>query len=201
MDGRRMVEEKIEIGETMVRIYYGDIRDLSVDIMVSSDDTKLSMDSGVAKAILERGGPQIAKEAKKILQKQKLKLGDVVVTNAGNNTAKKIFHAITFDAETQEFVTPYGVTKATYMCLYKADEFAYEKIAFPALGTGEGQVNFEAVSRSMIQTVFNYLGATSTSLREITFSLYTSAAWHEFFKDFMYEAARIKLEEAKPIRL
>ncbi|MFX1293494.1 MAG: CHAT domain-containing protein [Promethearchaeota archaeon] len=197
-----MPVEEIRIGETIIKIHYGDIRDLTVDIIVSSDDTGLTMDSGVAKAILERGGPQIIKEAKNILaRRKKLKLGEVVVTNAGKNTAAKIFHAVTFDADTQEFVSPYGVTKATYTCLRNADEFAYDSIAFPALGTGEGQVDFKAVSRSMIQTVFNYVGTTSTGLREIIFSLYTEAAWHEFFKDFMIQTARIKLEQAKPIRL
>ncbi len=196
-----MTEEKIEIGETTVKIFYGDIRDLSPDIMVSSDNTELTMDGGVSKALLDRGGPQIMKDAKAILARKKLNLGDVVVTNAGKLNAKKIFHAITFDASTQTSVTPYGVTKATYECLQKADEFAYKSIAFPALGTGEGQVNFEAVSRSMIQTVINYLGTTSTHLKNITFSLYTTQAWHDFFKDFMYETARIKLERAKPIRI
>ncbi|NVM28895.1 MAG: CHAT domain-containing protein [Candidatus Helarchaeota archaeon] len=196
-----MQEEKIQIGTTIVKIYHGDIRDLSPDIMVSSDVTELTMDSGVAKAILDKGGPQIREEADIILARQKLSLGDVVVTNAGNLNAKKIFHAITFDSKTQKFVTPYGVTKATYTCLRKADDFASQTIAFPALGTGPGQEDHEAVSRSMLQTVFNYLGTTSTNLREITFSLYTQEAWMDFFKDFMYQAAKIKIEQAKPIRL
>lgn len=201
MDEKEMQEKKIQIGKTTVRIYYGDIRDLSPNIMVSSDDTELTMDDGVAKAILDKGGSQIRKEADIILNRQKLSLGDVVITNAGNLNAEKVFHAITFDAKTQKYVTPYGVTKATYTCLRKADEFAFQTIAFPALGTGPGQEDHEAVSRSMIQTVFNYLGTTSTGLREITFSLYTQAAWMDFFKDFMYQAAKIKLEQAKPIRL
>lgn len=196
-----MTEEKIRIGKTTVRIYYGDIRDLSPNILVSSDDTELTMNSGVSKAILDRGGTVIRKEADAILAKKTLALGDVVITNAGNLQAQKVFHAITFDAKTQTFVTPYGVTKATYTCLRNADEFAYKSIAFPAIGTGTGQTDYEAVSRSMIQTVFNYLGTTSTGLLEITFALYTEEAWHKFFKDFMYQAARIKLEEAKPIRL
>ena len=196
-----MTEEKIQIGKTWVKIYYGDIRDLKPDIMVSSDATDLSMESGVAKAILERGGSQIRQEADAIIAKRKLMLGDVVITNAGKIHAEKIFHAITFDAKTQEYVTPYGVTKATHTCLREADEFAYHTIAFPALGTGPGQQDYEAVSRAMIQTAMNYLGTTSTGLREITFSLFTKEAWTSFFKDFMFQAARIKLEKAKPIRL
>ncbi|MHA1267526.1 MAG: CHAT domain-containing protein [Candidatus Helarchaeota archaeon] len=196
-----MNEEEIQIGNTVVKIYHGDIRDLTPDIMVSSDDTKLAMDSGVAKAILDGGGPQIREEADAIKRKRELHLGDVVITNAGNLPVKKIFHAITFDSKTQNYVTPYGVTKATYTCLSKADEFAYKSIAFPALGTGPGQRDYDAVSRSMIQTVFNYLGTTSTGLQEIIFSLYSDEAWQKFFRDFVFQAARVKLEEAKPIRL
>ena len=196
-----MQNEAILIGKTTVSIYYGDIRDIPADVIVSSDDVEISMSGGVAKAISDRSGPEVTEEAQKIVARRKLNLGDVVVTSAGNLNSKKIFHAITFDPKTETTVSPFGVRKATYICLQKADEFGCESIAFPALGTGTGQLDMEAVSQAMIQKVFDYLGNTSTNLKQITFSLYSPGAWKDFFENCTLQAARIKIESAMPIRL
>jgi len=202
MDGDLMEEDKFQIGNTIVKIYNGDIRDLTPEVIVSSDNTDLSMDSGVAKAILERGGPQIMKEVQQILARRKLKPGDVVVTNAGNLSAKKIFHCAVCDDNLENpVVTPYVVTKVTHKCLEMADDFACKSIAFPAIGTGPEQIDSEIVSKSMIQKVFDYLRNTATGLKEVTFALYSKADWQNFFRDFWQQAASLKFEEQKPIRL
>jgi len=197
-----MEKDKIQIGNTTVQIYHGDIRDLTPDIIVSSDNTDIALEKGVAKAILDRGGSEIAQEVRQILARKKLQPGDVIVTNAGSLSAKKIFHcAVCDDTIKDSVVTPYIVTKVTHRCLELADEFAYKSIAFPAIGTGPQQTDSEVVSKSMIQKVFDYLSTTATGLQDVTFSLYAAGDWQNFFRDFWKHAASIKFEEEKPIRL
>ncbi|MHA1357533.1 MAG: CHAT domain-containing protein [Candidatus Helarchaeota archaeon] len=197
-----MEQEEIQIENTKVRIYNGDIRDLNPEVLVSSDNTEFSMDSGVAKALLERGGPQILQEVQNILARKKIVPGDVVVTNAGNLSAKKIFHcAVCDDNLPNPVVTPHVVILVVHKCLEMADNFAYKSIAFPAIGTGPNQIDSEVVSKSMIQKVFDYLRTTATGLGEVTFSLYEKADWQNFFREFWKTAAEIKFEAEKPIRL
>jgi len=197
-----MEQEEIQIVHTTVRIYHGDIRDLDADIIVSSDNNEFTMARGVARALLERGGPEILQEAQKALARKKMQPGDVIVTNAGQLNAKKIFHCAVCDDRVENPVAlPGTVSKLTYECLLLADRFAYKSIAFPAIGTGPQQVDAELVSKSMIQKVFDYLHTTSTGLETITFSLYGEDAWQNFFRNFWKKAALIKFEETKPIRL
>ncbi|MHA1270056.1 MAG: CHAT domain-containing protein [Candidatus Helarchaeota archaeon] len=194
-------KKSIKVGNTNVCIYYGDITTLKTDVIVNSDDIKLTMDGGVAEAILNKAGPKIKEEAQKILNTRRVRLGDVVVTNAYNLApVKKVFNAITFDAEKGDVVTPFGVGMATYYCLKKTDELGFESISFPAMGTGRGQLDAEAVSKSMIQKVFDYLN-TSTNIKLVVFSLYNYGAWNKFFENFMFEAAKLKIKHSIPIRL
>ncbi len=197
-----MEKDEIQIGNAIVKIYHGDIRDLTPEVIVSSDNTELSMAKGVAKAILAKAGPQILQELQQKIANKKLQPGDVIVTNAGKLAAKKIFHCATCDDSLpNSVVTPYVVTKVTHRCLELADEFSCKSIAFPAIGTGPQQVDAEVVSKSMIQKIFDYLRNTSTSLEAVTISLYEAGAWETFFRDFWKYAASIKFEEEKPIRL
>ncbi|MBD3230323.1 MAG: CHAT domain-containing protein, partial [Candidatus Lokiarchaeota archaeon] len=196
-------EKSIKVGKTIIEIIYSDITKLDPmpDVIVNSDDLELNMNSGVALAILNKAGPELQKEAHKKIEKRKVSLGDVIITNAGKlKNVKKVFHAITFDAKKGESVPPAGVRMATYYCLKKADELGLESIAFPAMGTGKGQLEYEAVSRAMIQQVFDYLN-TSTDLKYIIFALYDFGAWSEFFEDFTIEAAQLKIKNSIPIRL
>ncbi len=197
-----MDQEEIQIENTKVRIYHGDIRDLNPEVVVSSDNTEVSMDSGVAKALLEKGGTAIIQEVQQKLLRKELVPGDVIVTNAGNLSSKKIFHcAVCDDNVTNPVVMPHVVTLVVGRCLEMADDFSYKSIAFPAIGTGPQQVDSEVVSKSMIMKVFDYLRTTVTGLREVTFSLYAEADWQNFFREFWRTAGALKYEAEKPIRL
>ena len=85
---------QFKIEKKMLRIYQGDITDLAVDVIVSSDDTHLSMGGGVSQRIAEVAGEMLIREAN---TKTRLKMGDVAVTTAGNLHAKKVYHGIIND--------------------------------------------------------------------------------------------------------
>ncbi|HUY00234.1 MAG TPA: CHAT domain-containing protein [Candidatus Deferrimicrobium sp.] len=194
-----METKSIKVGKTTVSIHHGDIRKLTADVIVSSADTHLS--GMLEKAILEKGGPELQTEIDLILAKQSLKLGDVIITGAGALNAKKVFHAITFDEEKHQVVTPFGVALTTYTCLKHADSLGLESIVFPAMGTGPGQNDMESVSKAMIQKIFDFLGSASTGLKEIKMCLYNPGAWSKFFEDFTLQAAKREIESALPVRL
>ena len=66
---------------------FGDIPKSKAQVLVSSDDSYLTMGGGVSVAILRAGGNAIAIDAAK---KVPASLGDVVVTTAGSLPAQYI---------------------------------------------------------------------------------------------------------------
>jgi O-acetyl-ADP-ribose deacetylase (regulator of RNase III) len=87
-------ERSYQYNNSILRIVFGNILDSSADVIVSSDDSLLTMGGGVSRAILTRGGTEILTDAAKKIPAQ---LGDVVVTTSGQLSQKFIFNCITID--------------------------------------------------------------------------------------------------------
>jgi O-acetyl-ADP-ribose deacetylase (regulator of RNase III) len=87
-----MSTRKYVIGNSSITVIFGDITKSSAEVIVSSDDYMLSMGGGVSRAIRNACGSQVWNDAVKMIP---AKLGDVVITSAGDLDAKYIFHAIT----------------------------------------------------------------------------------------------------------
>src|SRR5262249_11261205 len=121
-------------------VRYGDLTKVIADALVSSDDNYLSMGGGVSLALQQAAGPSFRENARKLVP---LKLGDVVVTDAGRLRAKHVFHAVTINYDTGEYVDDKVVARATQRCLEVADAMKIKSIAFPALGTGVARFPFE----------------------------------------------------------
>jgi O-acetyl-ADP-ribose deacetylase (regulator of RNase III) len=79
-------------GASTLSLEFGDITTSSADVLVSSDDSNLSMGGGVSAAIRRAAGQGILLE---VAESIPARLGKVVVTGAGSLQAKYIFHAVT----------------------------------------------------------------------------------------------------------
>ena len=115
----------------LIKIYQGDITNLTTDIIVSSDDNFLSMGGGVSYRIRSIGDRAIYREAQKLVP---LSLGDVAVTTAGKLSAKKIFHGVVIDFSTRQGVSKEVIEQVVHTCLKKANQAGYRSMAFPLLG-------------------------------------------------------------------
>jgi O-acetyl-ADP-ribose deacetylase (regulator of RNase III) len=80
------------VGTSKLSLEFGDITASNADVVVSSDDSDLSMGGGVSAAILRAAGEQIRLD---ISKRTPAKLGDLILTSAGAMRAKYIFHAVT----------------------------------------------------------------------------------------------------------
>jgi O-acetyl-ADP-ribose deacetylase (regulator of RNase III) len=155
-----------KINATTFRVTYGDITQLVADAVVSSDDNYLSMGGGVSYALLTAGGESIRVEARKHIP---LKIGDVVVTSAGNLPAKYIFHAVTIDYTKMISASEDSIRSATLKSMQLADTLGVKTIAFPALGTGVASFPFQLAAEIMTRTITEYLiGKTGIEFVTIT---------------------------------
>ena len=84
------------IGNSEVKVISGDICQSKCEVIVSSDDSRLTQGGGVSRAIACAGGDDIRRQISNLIP---VDLGDVAVTTAGELTQKYIFHAVTIDLE------------------------------------------------------------------------------------------------------
>jgi O-acetyl-ADP-ribose deacetylase (regulator of RNase III) len=178
-------EAEYALGDAVFRVVYSDITAIRADALVSSDDNHLTMGGGVSMDLLEAGGAGIRQDARKHVP---MRQGEVAVTTAGSLPAKYVFHCAVIDLE--QYVLPDAATirNVTDRCLRLADCLSLHHIAFPALGTGTGQVPAELAAETMVRTISDYLIGT-TSLHSVTVALLRRESVAEDVLNVFYERA------------
>lgn len=156
------------IGQSTLRVDYCDITTLSVDVMVSSDDTDLSMAGGVSQALLRGGGQSVWRDAR---SQAPIPLGDVAVTTAGQLSAKRIFHAAVLDYARRDLTTIDLIRRVAERCLHLCEEMGFQSIAFPALATGAAWLSPERSAVAMLIEIASHL-SSKTTLKTVILALY-----------------------------
>lgn len=146
------------LGNSLLEVSYTDIVMMNVDVIVSSDDTDLSMSGGtgsVAGSIRLAGGEGIFQEAQR---HRPAKLGEVVVTSGGNLPARKVFHAVVLDKSLgKEHTNAQVITSAVRKCLELCTIHKVRSIAFPALATGTARLAPEQSAAAIIVEICTQL--------------------------------------------
>lgn len=119
-------------GASRLVIRFGDITSSTAQVLVSSDDSYLTMGGGVSAALLRAGGQVIALDATK---KVPADLGDVVVTTVGSLPAQYIFHAVTLDLDADEKSDTKVFGQVMRRSLQLLDALRLRSIAFPSRGS------------------------------------------------------------------
>jgi O-acetyl-ADP-ribose deacetylase (regulator of RNase III) len=193
-----MNKRTYQAGRSTLTIEFGDITTSDADVLVSSDDTYVTMGGGVSAAILRAGGQSILIDAAK---KVPCTVGDVVVTSAGSLRAKHIFHAITLGNTT---ASPKRIiATATKKCLELLDALALQSIAFPAVGAGVARFAYEDVAATMAEVMVQHL---RSGARPISASIYLfdrigdlqPIDFATFFEQFAVRTKGLRLRTAKP---
>lgn len=155
----------ISIGNSEVRLMAGDICESKGEVIVSSDDSRLTHRGGVSYAIASSGGDDISRHITNLIP---VDLGDVAVTTAGNLPQKYIFHAVTIDLEKfriidgslQDFIVRNAIRRSfQLMSMLKLSS-----IAFPVIGAGTAGIPIERACRRMAETFVEELGKTNRGL-------------------------------------
>lgn len=160
----------------MIRTIKGDITDLSYEAIVNAANNHLTMGAGVAGAIKRKGGASIEEEA---VAKGPVPVGEAVVTAAGALPARYVIHAA---AMGQDLVTDAAMVRvATRNALLRAEELGLKSIAFPAIGTGVGGLDFDRSASVMVSEARRHL-ARGSNLDEVAFVLFDEIGFSAFNK-------------------
>lgn len=154
-----------KIGSSQVKVIAGDICESKVEVIVSSDDSRLSQGGGVSYMIARSGGDDIQRHARNLTP---VDLGDVAVTTAGNLRQKYIFHAVTIDLEksriVDEALQDFIVRNSVRRCFQLLSMLKLSSIAFPVIGSGVAGIPFERACRRMVEIFVEELGKTNRGL-------------------------------------
>lgn len=177
-----------QFGHSEISVIFGNIIDSKAKVIVSSDDTDLSMGGGVSLQIRLKAGPSIRLDVPKLTP---CDIGDVIVTTAGEMEQQYIFHCTTIDYHhnfqtfsslviSQSDVVEYVIRRCVDKCFRLLNSLDIDSIAFPVLGSGVAGMPFVEVCEIMADAFANNLADTSKSL---AVELYVYDVYNRFSED------------------
>lgn len=179
------------VGSRTISVVHQSVTTLDDEVLVSSDDSDLSMGGGVSAAILRAGGSAIREHARKFHRAGpgvSPQAGDVVVTTAGALPARYVFHAVTIDYHAARQPDADVIGRATRNCMRLANALEVRTIAFPALGTGTGGFPFRPGADAMVRALAGCL-ATETTIERVRIALFARAGVTDADLNAFYEHA------------
>lgn len=198
-----MDPRKYQFNNSTLTIVFGDILTSKAEVIVSSDDTGITMGGGISGCIRKAGGDSIREDAQKKLPAQ---LGDVVVSTAGALEHQKfIFHCLTIEHEYKkefyerrlsnpEDINNYILQHSVDKCFRLLQALDLNSIAFPCIGAGLAHIPLKKVAEVMADAISANLCRTQKPY-EIELYLYdrfnslTEMDYIDMFENFAIKSA------------
>jgi len=157
-----------------VRLEKGDITDFEVEAFVFYAREDLKLMSGFGNAIATRGGPSVQKELDELGERR---VGEAVVTGAGNMKASNIIHAVG-----PKFLEPDMDEKLAATMrntLAAAEEKGFKQVAFPAMGAGFYGLARPMCAAVMLETIRDHLN-NGSGLQDIIIRVIDTLEYEPF---------------------
>lgn len=166
-------QKEYRINNSTIKIVFGNILDSQADVIVSSDDSNITMGCGVSMSIQQKESTgAIWYDVKKQIPAD---IGDVVVSTAGSLPQKYIFHVITIDYRSidesnipgiisKEDVHQYIIGHSIDKSFHLLNALDIKSIAFPSIGAGVAGIPFDKVALAMSEAIARNLRKTNKSM-------------------------------------
>lgn len=183
--GDALIEQKVEnnkcldniqqckeyhVNNSTIKIVFGNLLDSQAEVIVSSDDSNITMGGGVSMAIRRKEGTGAIRLD--VSKRTPADIGDVVVSTAGTLPQKNIFHVITIDYgghghsntlteiskdDIHQYIIGHSIDKC-FLLLHAMD---MKSIAFPQIGAGVAGIPFKKVAEVMAEAIGRNLRKTN----------------------------------------
>ena len=172
---------------TRIVLVEGDLTEQAVDAIVNAANCTLALGSGVAGAIAQRGGPEVAAAC---AEAGPIDLGGAVQTTASDLPAHCVIHAAAIQAPGAA-ASEESVRDAVRAALALAADAGFRTIALPALGTGVGGFSLQRCAEVSLAEA-RAVAEQETSLEEIRFVLLGEPAFRLF--EMVNDAAKVEAQ-------
>lgn len=167
----------LELDGTTLELIEGDITTLELDSIVNPANEQLQLGSGVAGAILARGGASIQAECDRI---GSTPVGTAVMTGAGDLPAKQVIHAV--GPQMGEGDEDRKLASAVRAALALSDRNGLRSIALPAISTGVFGFPMDRAARIILTEIHRYLQG-GTKLEKVVVCLHGDEAFGLFRRE------------------
>jgi O-acetyl-ADP-ribose deacetylase (regulator of RNase III) len=148
-------------GRNKIEIVRGDITKVIVDAIVNAANTSLLGGGGVDGAIHRAGGKAILDDCKKIIARQGgCKVGEAVITTAGNLNARFVIHTVGPVWNGGQKGEQEKLSNCYKNSLQLAIDNGCKSIAFPCISTGIYRYPVSEAARVAVDTVLKFLSGT-----------------------------------------
>jgi O-acetyl-ADP-ribose deacetylase len=162
-----------DIGAGRITLQRADITTLGVDAIVNAANSHLAGGGGVDGAIHRAAGQALLRELGE--RYSGCPTGSAVITGAGKLKASHVIHAVGPRWRDGNHDEPAQLASAYRSAFALAAEHGCETVASPSISTGIYGFPIERAAPIAIEEAISALNAEDTSLREITFALFSDA--------------------------
>ncbi|PFX14651.1 uncharacterized protein LOC111344504 isoform X2 [Stylophora pistillata] len=155
-----------------ISLRYGDITAEKVDAIVNPANEYLFHGAGLAKLIVQRGGPEIQRESNSLIRErgfQSLHIGDAVHTVAGNLRCNFVIHAVGPEWFKHSHTDNMKLLqRACLQSLKLASKLGLSSIAIPAISSGIFGAPIDLCAFAMFNAVEEYLRMPTVTKKKVT---------------------------------
>jgi len=130
-----------------IRVRQGDLTTFEGDAIVNAANARLQLETGVAGAIRQAGGPAIQEECDR---HGPIRLGEAAITGAGKLPVRHVIHAAIIGDEPTTLAV---VRSATAAALRVAAEHGVARLGMPVLGSGVGRIPMRDAASTLLDTI------------------------------------------------
>ncbi|MBI4267913.1 MAG: O-acetyl-ADP-ribose deacetylase [Chloroflexi bacterium] len=171
----------VTVNNVRLTLLEGDITQQTTDAIVNAANPGLMGGGGVDGAIHRAGGPAILEECKEIVARRgRLPTGQAVITTGGNLKAKYVIHTVGpvwYGGARDEARL---LASAYQESLQLAAEKGLSSLTFPSISTGAYGYPVALAAMVAVGTTIAFLRRNTTSLKEVVFVLFGSAAFRTY---------------------
>lgn len=160
-----------EAGNGRIRLRRADITTLTVDAIVNAANASLAGGGGVDGAVHRAAGPGLMRELNQ--RYDGCPTGSAVITGAGRLPARHVIHAVGPRWRDGDHGEPELLASAYRSAFALASEHSCTTVAAPSISTGIYGFPIEVAAQIAIGEAAQALADPHTSLREITFALFS----------------------------
>ncbi len=161
-----------EAGPGRIALMHADITTLAADAVVNAANASLAGGGGVDGAVHRAAGPELMRELRE--RYSGCPTGSAVITGGGRLRAAHVIHAVGPRWRDGSHGEP-GLLASAYRAAFTlAAEHRCATVAAPAISTGIYGFPIEAAAPIAISEAVAALEAPGTTLREITFALFSA---------------------------
>eukprot|EP00667_Euglena_gracilis_P008598 EG_transcript_8713 len=155
-------------GGQEVCIVKGNLTEEKADAVVNAANGRLEHAAGLARALVEAGGPSIQDECSAYIDKYKeVKPGNVVWSNPGTLPCKLLLHAVGPVWDGGDSGEVQVLADCVRNCLAVATKKGFASISLPAIGSGIFGFPKRLCAQVMLRTIYDYFWATKSCLKKV----------------------------------